>query len=339
MSSTAPATERSSGRTVLVTGAAGFLGSQLVELLSAAGRHRVLATDTSHSARSERLAGLPGVQFQDVDLREAQALEAMVEGCTDIVHLAALRPAATRARPREAFEVNVAATHDLIALAAKHGVRRIVYGSSHSVYGSFAHGRDFRFRETETADPRGLNMYGASKLAVEAYLSAFAAAGGPQYLSLRIGTVYGPQANRDNSLGGMMIDAIDAVRRGERPVVRWAPDSLNDLVYVTDGARALAAALDLDPAVAVNTAINVVGEPVSSELVFSTLVELAGGDPASIDWRPDQTRYQLVSQDKMLATLGPLLSTTLTDGLRSFLEWARADELEASSVGHTDSNS
>src|SRR5580765_4323999 len=314
------------GRAVLVTGAAGFLGAELVELLSATGRHRVVATDVSASDRSAAFASLPGVEFRSVDLRDASSMDAMVAGCTDVVHLAALRPAATKARPREAFEVNVVATYVLIALAAKHGVRRIVYGSSHSVYGSFARPRDFRFRETETADPQGLNMYGASKLAVEAYLSAFAAAGGPQYLSLRLGTVYGPQANRDNSLGGMMLDAVAAVRCGARPVVGWAPDSLNDLVYVTDGARAIAAALDLDPAVAVNTAINIVGEPVTSDLVFSTLVQLCGGDPASIDWRPDQTRYQLVIRDKMLATLGPVLETGLSDGLRSFVRWADAKE-------------
>jgi nucleoside-diphosphate-sugar epimerase len=93
-------------------------------------------------------------------------------------------------------------------------------------------------------------------------------------------------------------------------------------VYVTDAAKAIIAALETT---AKATAINIVGPPLLSTTVFGTLVELVGGDPAGIDWQPDRARYQLVSQDKMLATFGPILNTTLRDGLQAFIEWSDAD--------------
>ncbi len=318
----APGTPTSTKETVLVTGASGFLGSHLVEQLSASGRYRVIGVDAARNGRTGIIESLPGVEFRELDLRDRTAVEGCVAEAGSIVHLAALRPKAVDARPREAFEVNVVATYDLIELAADHDVRRIVFGSSHSVYGHFKQPRTFRFREHETGEAPGVGMYGASKLAVEAYLSAHAGSGGADYLSLRFGTIYGPRVNRDNSLGGMMLDAVAAVRRGDRPVVQWHPDAIHDLVYVADGGRAIVAALESEASA---TAINVVGVPLRSTEVFGTLVDLVGGDPADIDWQPDRARYQLVGQDKMLATLGPVLSTSLRDGLRDFVEWGDAE--------------
>jgi UDP-glucose 4-epimerase len=316
------ATQVKAAETVAVTGASGFLGSHLIEQLSASGRYRVIGADTTRNARSALIESLPRVEFREIDLRDRDSLVALTTDSDSIVHLAALRPRAVDARPRQAFEVNVIATYDLIELAAEHGVRRIVFGSSHAVYGPFKQPRTFRFREHETGEAPNVGMYGASKLAVEAYLSAHAASGGPDYISLRLGTVYGPRVNRDNSLGGMMLDAVAAVRRGDRPVVQWHPDAIHDLVYVADAAKAIVAALETT---AKATAINIVGPPLLSTTVFGTLVELVGGDPADIDWQPDRVRYQLVSQDKMLAILGPILDTTLSDGLQAFIEWGDAD--------------
>jgi UDP-glucose 4-epimerase len=303
--------------TVLVTGASGFIGSHLVEALNSSGRYQVIATDAQLSARAAAFASLPRVELVELDLRDRSALEPVVAKSTSIVHLAALRPVAATARPRDAFDVNVVAAYDLIELATQHDVRRIVFGSSHSVYGAFREPREFRYRETDTAGP-GVGMYGASKLAVEAYLSAYANNGGPEYLSLRLGTLYGPRVNRDNSLGGMMMDAIDAVRRGHRPEVRWAPEAMHDLVYVLDATRAIVASLEVAKT---GVAVNVTGDPIPSTRLFGTLVELAGGDPDDIDWKPEQSRFQMVSQERMRALLGDVLQTSLDEGLRAFLRW------------------
>jgi len=108
--------------TVLVTGASGFIGSILVEMLARQG-YRVLATDAQESSRTSRFTAIPGVEFHVLDLRHRDALAPVVAQADRIVHLAALRPAAASANPRTAFEVNVAATYDLIELAA-HTMRQ-----------------------------------------------------------------------------------------------------------------------------------------------------------------------------------------------------------------------
>lgn len=303
---------------VLVTGASGFIGSRLVERLSASGRYSVLAADSHWTERSDAFASLPEVERCTVDLRDTEAVEAVVARSDRVVHLAAIRAVVGADDPRLAFDVNVSASYDLMTAAKQHHVRRIVYGSSHSVYGSFATRRTFRHREGEVADGHGIGMYGASKLAVEAYLEATANTGGPEFLSLRLGTIYGPGVNRDNSLGGMMMDAIDAVRAGEVATVRWSPDSLHDLVYVDDAAAALAAALDLDTD---EKAVNVVGEPITTVDLFGALVELAGGDESSIRWQPELTRYQQVSRDRMLSLFGSVANTPIEEGLQAFLDW------------------
>ena len=309
-------TEGDGQHTVLVTGASGFIGSHLIEMLADAD-YRVIAADAVMSDRADAFAGLPGVEQVRLDLRDRSAVEAVVSRSTHIVHLAAIRPVAAAASPRAAFEVNVAATYDLIELAAQHGIEKLVFGSSHSVYGALKEPREFRFRESDGPGD-GLNMYGASKIAVEAYLAAHANAGGADYLSLRLGTIYGPRVNRDNSLGGIMMDTIDQVRRGEKATIRWAPDAMHDLVYVVDVARAIVAALESP---LTGLAINVTGEPISSTVLFETLVELAGGTPDLIAWQPELRRYQMISHERLLATLGPVARTTIAEGLTAFIAW------------------
>lgn len=303
--------------TVLVTGSSGFIGSHLVEMLSASGCWNVIAADVTQTERSTSFRDLPRVEMADLDLRDRDALEALVKRSTHIVHLAALRPAAATARPRDAFDVNVSATYDLIELATAHGVKRIVFGASHSVYGSFGEPRTYRYRETDTHGP-GLAFYGASKIAVEAYLAAHAQAGGPEWVSLRLGTIYGPRVNRDNSLGGMMMDAIDTVRAGGRPEVLWSPDSMHDLVYVDDAALAIERALDVTET---GLAINVTGDPIPTTKLFGTLVEMAGGDQETIEWKPEKSRFQMVSNERLHAVLGPVLKTSFEQGIRNFLDW------------------
>ncbi len=303
--------------TVLVTGSSGFIGSHLVEMLSASGGWDVIAADVTQTDRSASFRELPQVEVADLDLCDRDALDALVKRSTHIVHLAALRPAAATARPRDAFDVNVSATYDLIELATEHGVKRIVFGASHSVYGAFREPRTYRYRETDTHGS-GLAFYGASKIAVEAYLAAHAQAGGPEYISLRLGTIYGPRVNRDNSLGGMMMDAIDTVRAGGRPEVLWSPDSMHDLVYVDDAARAIERALDIAET---GITINVTGDPIPTTRLFGALVELAGGDQDAIDWKPEKSRYQMVSNERLHAVLGPVLETSFEQGIRNFLDW------------------
>ena len=305
---------------IMVTGGAGFVGSQLVGQLAQAGR-AVRAVDVVENDQSRELAARDGVEFRALDLRDRSAVDDALEGISHVIHLAAVRSKSSDANPRLSHEVNVDATYDLFAGAARHGVRRVVFGSSHTVYGAFADPVAFPFRETETGGTgRGLSLYAATKLAAEAYLEAFATAGSIQYLSLRLGTIYGPRV-AEGSNSATMLDVLRALDAGTAPLVPWSPDSRHGLVHVDDVAGACVRALD---STGTNMAVNVVGEPVSSETIYTRLVDLYGGDPATIGWQDSRRRFQAADRSRMRHVLGMTECVPLDQGLQSVIDWHRS---------------
>lgn len=306
---------------VLVTGGAGFVGSRVVELLAASGR-AVRAVDVLENERSAALSLHPDVDFERADLRDRTAVDGLLDGVSHVIHLAAVRSRSSDSNPRLSHEVNVDATYDLIARSARHGVDRFVFGSSHTVYGAFADPDRYPYRETETGGSgRGLSLYAATKLAAEAYLEAFTGSGGPSYLSLRLGTIYGPRVS-EGSNNATMLDVLRAVDAGEAPTIPWTRSSTHGLVHVDDVAPACVRALDSEAA---DLAVNVVGEPVTAEEIYTTLVRLRGGDPAAIVWHDSRARYQSADRTRMRKVLGMGDGVPLEQGLRSVIDWYAAE--------------
>jgi UDP-glucose 4-epimerase len=305
--------------TVLVTGGAGFVGSRLVEMMADSTGHRVIAVDVVDSPRSRELAQLPRVDFRAMDLRDTAALESVVAEADAIVHLAAIRSQDTKARPKDAHDINVGTTYDLLALATRHGTERFVFGSTNTMYGPYQDPDTGVYREDQPWVCRGITMYAATKLAGEAYLEAFTSLGGPAYLALRIGPIYGPRVS-PGSNGAMTLNILQALDRGDRPTVTWAKDAVHSFVYVDDVARAIIGSLTAEKT---GLAFNVVGEPVTTERLCTRVIELYGHDPSSIDWKEERTRYQRVSQERMKDVLGFVPETTLDQGLQALIDWHR----------------
>jgi UDP-glucose 4-epimerase len=308
-------------KTVLVTGGAGFLGSRVVELVAGTTRHRVIAMDVVESPRSRQLAQLPNVDFRAMDLRDTDSLEAVVSQSDAIVHLAAVRTEAAKTRPKDAHDVNVGTTYDLLSLATRHRTERFVFGSTNTLYGPYQDPDAPPFSEDQPWVCRGINMYAATKLASEAYLEAFAGLGGPAYLALRIGPVYGPRVSPGSNSAAVTLLILEALDRSDRPTVAWAKDAIHSFVYVDDVAKAVVAALT---AQRTGMAVNVVGAPVTTETLCNRIVELYGHDPSCIEWKEERTRYQRVSQERMRDVLGFVPETTLDDGLQAVIDWHRA---------------
>ena len=311
---------RAPGSRVLVTGAAGFVGARVVAMLSSEGSHDVLATDVVTSPKSDALAELPGVEFRAMDLRDRDRLAEVVGSVEAVAHLAAMRLKASDAQPREGFGVNVAATFDLLSVAADRGIRAFVYGSSQQLYGSFSEEPDAPMREEDGAVGRDVSMYAAAKLACEAFLPPFAARGGFDYLALRFGSIYGPDA-AEHSNSWMMLEALRAVDRSEKARVTWSKDSRHSLVYVDDAARAVVRAIDLPLR---NVAVNVVGEPASTGDIYSTLLRLYGASPEDIEFEHQRRRYQLVDNERLRTSFGCPPETSLEAGLQAIVNWHNA---------------
>ena len=306
-------------RTVLVTGAAGFLGSRVVEVMADATNNRIVALDVVENPRSQEISELPHVEFHAMDLRDVDALEAFVADSDAIVHLAAIRTQAAKVRPKDAHDINVGTTYDLLTLAARHRHSRFVFGSTNTLYGPYLDPDATPAREDQPWVCRGINMYAATKLASEAYLEAFAGMGGPSYLSLRIGPIYGPRVSYGSN-SSLSLDILQALDSGQVPSLAWTPDSIHSFVYVDDVAASIVAALNAEET---GGAINVVGAPVTTEHFCRRLIELYGHDPSQMEWRGERSRYQRVSQDRMKEVLGFVPETSLDQGLGAVIDWHR----------------
>ena len=185
--------ETEKSRAVLVTGSRGFIGRAVCNLLLREG-YRVLAVDQAETEDDATNTRREEIQC---DISDAAQVQSVFEGeeIDSIVHLAAVLPTAAQDDPRRATEVNIQGSLNLLQMASRFGARRIVFGSSLSVYGSWPH--DERVSETHRASPD--DLYGAAKIYVERLGEAYVAKHGPEFVSLRIGRVVGAGARSATS--------------------------------------------------------------------------------------------------------------------------------------------
>ena len=192
---------------ILVTGGAGFIGSHLVDRLMETGNQvRVIDNLASGSLSNlERWIGHPGFEFIEGDLLERDASLEAVEGCSQVFHLAANPEVqANKAGPEEHFRQNIEATYSLLeAVAERGGIELLVFSSTSTVYGEAA-----VLPTPEGYGPtKPISMYGASKLACEALISAYASMHGFKAVIYRLANVVGPRSNH-----GVIWDFVGKLR-------------------------------------------------------------------------------------------------------------------------------
>jgi UDP-glucose 4-epimerase len=179
---------------VLITGGRGFIGRVVGKLLLRAG-YRVISLDAS----APGTAGDDRESVRNVmcDISDTEELQRVFDGALigGIIHLAAILPTVAQREPLRATEVNVTGSVNLLEMARRFGVRRFIFGSSLSVYGTCA--ADQVVCELDRAAPE--DLYGAAKLYVERLGQAYRDGHGMESVSLRIGRVVGPGARSATS--------------------------------------------------------------------------------------------------------------------------------------------
>jgi len=218
----------------IVTGGAGFIGSNIVEELVKRGE-KVRVIDNFTSGKIENLRPfLRKIELIKGDIRDEKAVARAVKGSDFVLHLAALRSVAKSVEePVETHDVNATGTLNLLIAAKKAGVRRFVYSSTCAAYGD---AKKFPQRETDAAAP--ISPYGASKLAGENYCMVFANTLGLEAVALRYFNVYGPRQNPESMYSSVVPAFIFDVMSGRKPVVEWDGKQSRDFVFVKDVVRA-----------------------------------------------------------------------------------------------------
>jgi UDP-glucose 4-epimerase len=187
------------GRLFLVTGGAGFIGSNIAEALLARG-DRVRVLDDLSTGRRENLTAIGDVELVEGDLRDPDAVRRSVQGAEGVFHEAALRSVPRSVDdPTSTNDVNVSGTLTLLMAAREAGVRRVVYASSSSAYGD-----DPTLPKVETLPANPISPYAVAKLAAEHYCRTFARLYGLETVSLRYFNVFGPRQNPESKYSAVI---------------------------------------------------------------------------------------------------------------------------------------
>jgi nucleoside-diphosphate-sugar epimerase len=225
---------------VLVTGGAGFIGSNLVAELLARG-HGVRVLDNFSTGHRHNLAHVEGdIELIEGDLRSYERVHHAVRGCEVVFHQGAL-PSVPRSvqDPITTSEVNVGGTLNVLLNARDEGVRRLIFASSSSIYGD-APG----FPRTEDAAPMPLAPYPVSKLAAEQYCRVFSSVYGLATVCLRYFNVFGRRQDPASQYSAVIPRFITAMRAGQAPTIYGTGRQSRDFTHIDNAVAANLLAMD-----------------------------------------------------------------------------------------------
>jgi nucleoside-diphosphate-sugar epimerase len=213
---------------VLVTGGAGFIGSNLADALIDQGA-KVVIIDNLVTGFRENLEEISGdYEFVEADLNDPNSLARVLDGVEIVFHEAAL-PSVPRsvANPNETHQACVNGTFNLLVKSKDVGVKRFIYAASSSAYGDQP-----TLPKVETMAPAPLSPYAAAKLTGEYYCSVFNRVYGIETLSLRYFNVFGPRQNPSSQYSGVISRFIDALLAGGQPVIYGDGEQTRDFTYI-----------------------------------------------------------------------------------------------------------
>ena len=306
--------------TYLVTGGAGFIGSNLVRALLAEGR-RVRVFDnflTGFRANLEEV--LADVELVEGDLRDPDACAKACAGAEVVFHHAAL-PSVPRsmADPRTSFLCNTVGTFNMLMAARDAGVRRFIFAASSSAYGA---NPDLPKREAMPVMP--VSPYAADKASGEMWAATFCRAFGLQTLCLRYFNIFGPRQDPSNQYAGVIAAFATAMIGGRRPTIFGDGTQSRDFTFVENAVHAnlLAAKAPETHGETVNIGC---GEAISLNEMVSVFNEVLGTDlaPVYAPRRAGDVMHSLADIQAAGRLIGYEAQVRFAEGIRSTIEWYR----------------
>ena len=306
----------------LVTGGAGFIGSHLVDALLARGE-RVRVLDNFSTGLRENLRQSVALEILEGDIRDLDACRRAAAGCSGVYHQAALGSVPRSVSdPRTTHDVNATGTLNVFLAARDAGIRRVVYASSSSVYGSDA---ALPKREERVGEP--LSPYAASKRAGELIAAAFARCYGMTLVGLRYFNVYGPRQDPDSPYAAVIPLFFKAALSGQAATIHGDGEQTRDFTFVSDVVDANLAAMEHggagDPAPVFNVGA---GTRTSINQLWETITEIAGRRLKALHGppRPGDVRDSLADISRARAALGYRPRFGIREGLAASADFYRS---------------
>lgn len=304
---------------VLVTGGAGFIGSNLAdELLRQGAKVKIL--DNFSTGFQENLDEIKGdFDFIQGNLNDKEAVRNAVEGVDCVFHQAAL-PSVPRSveNPAETHDACVNGTFNLLLNAKDAGVKRFVYAASSSAYGDQP-----TLPKIETMRPEPLSPYAGAKLMGEYYCQIFSRVYGLETICLRYFNVFGPRQNPSSMYSGVISRFINDLMKGIQPTIYGDGEQSRDFTFVANVVNANIKASQTTKGIGeVMNAAN--GERISLNALLEVLKKITGKTDVTADYQPERlgdVKHSQCSNALAVECLGYENLVGLEEGLIKTIDW------------------
>jgi nucleoside-diphosphate-sugar epimerase len=310
----------------VVTGGAGFIGSNTVDELVRRG-HSVVVLDDLSAGKEENLAEVRNkITFIKGSISDMETLQKAMHQAEYVIHLAARTSVPRSVKdPIETNRINIDGTLNVLVAARDNKVKRVVFAASSSAYGETP-----TLPKIETMQPQPISPYGVTKYVGELYAQTFGRCYGLENVCLRYFNIFGPRQDPDSPYSGVLSRFAKAFLEEDQPVIYGDGEQTRDFTFVDNAVQANLLACEA-PAASGNT-INIgTGASVSLNHTLQLLRQLTGKnleakyDPA----REGDIRDSLADIQKARQMLGYDPTVMFAEGLQRTFEWYRARHLKA----------
>jgi nucleoside-diphosphate-sugar epimerase len=304
----------------LVTGGAGFIGSNICKRLVSQGCF-VRVVDNLLTGKKSNLAGvMDKIEFVQADMGDSQVAQSAMKDIDVVLHQGAL-PSVPRSvdDPAATHRHCVDATFTLLLAARDAGIKRFVYAASSSAYGDTP-----TLPKVETMPPNPLSPYAVGKLVGEYYCSVFSEVFGLETISLRYFNVFGPQQDPTSQYAAAIPAFVTAILKDEPPTIYGDGEQSRDFTYVDNviDANLLAARAKRTKGEVINIAC---GQAVTVNEIIDMINNLLGKNvkPKYTDPRPGDVKHSLADITVAQRLIGFKPTVSFYDGLQKAIDWYR----------------
>lgn len=307
-------------KTCLVTGGAGFIGSNLVRFLLNKGMRIIVLDNLSTGKRSNLEEIMDQIDFVEGDLRDFQTVQECVDRSDGIFHLAALGSVPRSMKePQITHAVNVNGTLHLLEAVRQSRMQRIVFSASSSAYGD-----QERSPKTESMAPYPISPYAASKLCCEAYMQAYAKGYGMKTVSLRYFNVFGPRQDPSGAYAAVIPAFVSAMIHGSQPIVFGDGQQTRDFCFVENVCNANWLAMNAPASICDGSPINIAcGEAISLNAILKILRNLLKTNIEAVyqDRRPGDVQHSLADIHRAKERIGYEPLVFFREGIQRAIDW------------------
>ncbi|QHL88322.1 NAD-dependent epimerase/dehydratase family protein [Nibribacter ruber] len=312
----------------LVTGGAGFIGSNLVEYLLKYNAKKVRVLDNYSNGFHKNLKAFEGNERLEVlegDIRNLEDCMKACEGMDVVLHQAALGSVPRSVKdPVTSNEVNVGGFVNMLMATKEQNVKRFVYAASSSTYGDSK-----SLPKVEDVIGKPLSPYAVTKYANELYADVFGKTYGMEIIGLRYFNIFGPRQDPNGAYAAVIPLFIDAVMNGKSPRMNGDGEQTRDFTFVENCVEANIRAALVEKPEAINQVYNIaVGDRTSLNDLFNILKEEAGADitPEYGPERAGDIRDSLADISKAKRLLGYDPQVRIQEGLQKTLAWFKDNQ-------------